>query len=118
MLSHALRVEDMTRAAEMAADWWAAKLQQGDRALFRAVLVARIDAELATFGMAWLQCDYDPRDALLDAVLAAGTECNGCMGSARGILPMKHSMRVYPHVLEPKEGYGNWTAKIPVDPQV
>lgn len=104
----------MTLAAEMAADWWAQRLAQGDRAAFKAALLPLIETKLAEYGSCFLQCDYDPQGPLLEAVRAIGIECRGCMGSAKDILPMKHSLRVTPNMLEPKEGYGRWTDPIVV----
>lgn len=104
----------MTLAAEMAADWWAERLAQGDRGAFRAALIPLIDTKLTEHGSCFLDCDYDPRGPLLAAVRAAGAECSGCMWSAEGILPMKTSLRVTPNMLEPKEGHGNWTDPIVV----
>jgi len=108
------REERIARAAEMAADWWAERLMQGDRAKFRESLRASVQRELTRHARLTLMCDYDPWDELLDAVHAAGVGCRGCFFSADGILPSKHSLYVTPDELEPKEGYGNFVAKIPV----
>lgn len=104
----------MSRAAEMAAAWWSERLAQGDRLAFRGALEPRIDADLAEHGHCWLKVDYDPQDIMLEAVRAIGIQCSGCMWSAKGILPMKTSLHVFPDRLEPKEGYGTWTETIPV----
>jgi hypothetical protein len=105
----------MSKAAEMAADWWTERLQRGDKVKFRHQLVGMIDAELAMRGRAIVAVDYDPDDILVVALLAAGLEDRRwCLLSAKDILPMKTALRVYPDRLEPKEGYGNWTAHIPV----
>lgn len=107
----------MSKAAEMAADWWTERLESGDREKFRATLLPLIEAELAAHGDCWLRCDYDPDGPLLIAVQASGhPECKGFLFSAKGILPYKHSLRVRPNELKPKEGYGNWTENIPVPP--
>ena len=95
-------------------------MQQGDREKFEAYVANAVEAEFkkcVESGISPrcnLKCDYDPWDILLDAVHAAGVECRGCMYSAEGILPMKHNLRVTPGKLEPKEGYGHWTAPITV----
>lgn len=102
------------RAARMAAEWWAERLQHGDKARFMEALQAAVEAELGERGRITLQCDHDPMGPLLEAVLAAGVECRGVLFSARGILPENHVLIVKPHELSPKEGYGAWTAKIPV----
>ena len=103
------------RAAEMAAEWWAQRLMRGDKTLFkehiRAGVLMALDAGEPGVD---LECDYDPRGLLLGAVRAAGVECPGFLFSARGILPEKHTLDVMAHKLVPKEGYGNWTAEIPV----
>lgn len=103
------------KAAQMAAKWWADRLKQGDKAAFEKVLCGLIEGELALNGRCYIEVDYDPDALLLIALEAAGVECRGCMASAEGILPMKHSLWVFPDVLKPKEGYGNWTEVIEVD---
>jgi hypothetical protein len=109
------RADIMSRAAEMAADWWTERLQRGDEQAFRAALLPLIDAELSKNGQCRLECDYDPHGPLLEAVHAAGVQCTGMMFSADGILPRKTSLLVTLATLEPKEGYGNWTDAIQVD---
>lgn len=106
----------LTKAANMAADWWTERLQAGDKAKFRAALYDSVLDALTARGHIRLECDYDPFGALLAAVRAAGLECRGFMFSGRGILPQKHSLDVWPDRLEPKEGYGNWRDPIPVKP--
>lgn len=100
--------------AKAAAQWWGERLQQGDRDAFEKSLAVQILIELETAGVCLLECDYDPRGTVLDAVRAAGVECRGWMFSARGILPQKHETIVRPGRIEPKEGYGRWTAPIEV----
>lgn len=102
------------RTAETAADWWTERLMTGDKAAFTNSLKASIEQKLRDRGSCFVECDYDPHGILLDAVRAAGLECGGFMFSARGILPQKHSTIVKPGLIEPKEGYGNWTAEIKI----
>lgn len=102
------------RAAEMAARWWGDRLQSGDRGRFEEALRPLVLADLVAHGACYLECDYDPRGHLLTAVRAAGLTCAGTMFSARGILPTKHDLDVFPDRLEPKEGYGNWLDPVPV----
>jgi hypothetical protein len=103
------------KAAEMAADWWTERLQQGDKVAFRATLVDLIDQKLEAHGNVKLQVDYDPDVLLVQALLAAGvSNRTWCMYSADGIFPCKHELWVRRHQLVPKEGYGNWTEVIPV----
>jgi hypothetical protein len=104
-----------SKAATLAAQWWADRLQQGDKDKFKTFLAEAIDREITAYGHSYTDCDYDPQGILLEALRAAGVECQGCMMSAEGILPMKHSLRAMPDCLEPKEGYGNWTEVIKVD---
>lgn len=104
----------MRKAAQMAADWWAERLRQGDREAFRADLAKRIDAALDDHGIVFTENDYDPQGILLESVRAIGIECRGFMFSGKGIFPDKHALDVTERMLTPKEGYGNWTAEIPV----
>ena len=106
--------DTIERAAQIATDWWVERLQRGDKAAFSAALKPLIEQDLREDGRCFLECDYDPREHLLIAVRAAGLECSGFLFSARGILPQKHALTVYPDRLEPKEGYGNWLDPIPV----
>jgi hypothetical protein len=77
------------RTAKLAAEWWANLLEQGDKAAFQAHLQARIADRLRERGKCIVECDYDPKDILLEAVRAAGVECLGIRFSADGILPRK-----------------------------
>ena len=101
-------------AAKAAAEWWADRLQRGDRGAFIVSLQASVLNGLERNGFVELECDYDALGPLLDAVRAAGVECRGFGFSADGILPRKHDLTVRPDRLEPKEGYENWTDHIPV----
>ena len=101
--------------AKAAADWWTARLQSGDKERFRALLEKSVLAVLNAKGRVFMECDYDPQGLLLDAVKLAGhPTCRGFMFSADGILPKKHTLDVTPGLLQPKEGYGNWTEDIKV----
>ena len=107
------------RAAQMAASWWAARLESGDKEKFKARLAELIAAGLSApeclaGGDLIIKTDYDPDDILLDALAVAGVECAGSMFSCDGILPMKTLLRVSQHRMKPKEGYGNWTAEIEI----
>lgn len=114
----------ISKAARMAAEWWAERLEQGDKEAFINALEAYVQAALddprheerlgGADGDVVLKTDYDPFGMLLEAVRAAGVECSGCMFSCRGVLPMKTMLRVNASRLRPKKGYGNWTADIPV----
>ena len=102
------------KAARIAGEWWAERLQRGDKAQFAHEVERRTLEKLEKEGRVNLNCDYDPLDILLDAVQAIGLECTGYFFSADGILPRKHELRVTATELLPKEGYGNWTTPIPV----
>lgn len=103
------------RTAEAAADWWTDRLMAGDKAAFRASLIANIEDEVRRNGWSLIECDYDPQGHLLTAVRAAGLECEGTFFSARGILPEKHETDVSAGKIIPKEGYGNWTDPILIE---
>jgi len=103
------------KAARMAGEWWACRLQQGDRCHFATEVETRVLARLQTEEIIILTCDYDPWGILLDAVRAIGLPCHGRAFSARGILPQKHELVVSAAFLKGKEGYGNWTDPIPVE---
>ena len=108
-------MDQIETAAAMATDWWADRLQSGDRSKFIETLRPLVEKDLRERGVCMLECDYDPFGHLLTAVRAAGnSECRGFLFSARGILPQKHSLDVTPGKMSPKEGYGNWTKEIPV----
>lgn len=102
------------RAAKIAAEWWASRLQSGNKLAFQQHLEQAIQSELNANGRCYTECDYDPRGILLDAVRAAGIKCQGMMFSADGILPRKHELDIEPDCLTPKEGYGNRTKEIKV----
>lgn len=111
---HATTQKQARRAAQMAAKWWGDRLRSGDREAFEEFLAMELEMALMHTPSVFLECDYDPQGILLQAVRAAGVECSGFMFSAKGILPTKHDLTVRPDRLEPKEGYGNWVAHIPV----
>lgn len=103
------------RTAQVATEWWRARLMSGDKTKFASSLKASIEAGLENNGRIGIECDYDPKGVLLDAVRAAGLECAGVTFSADGILPKKHATAITPGRIEPKEGYGNWTDPIEVE---
>lgn len=105
------------QAAKMAGQWWAERLERGDKDRFASEIEKRVGEALQTKPYVLLECDYDPQGILLEAVRAIGIECAGFMFSARGILPDKHSLTVTTITLIPKEGYGRWTTPIDVGQQ-
>lgn len=128
-------VDQISTAAKMAGDWWAERLDYtyaDKREAFSAAVAALVEQALrGEFYWTWgegkkpgdgipvsyveTEVDYDPQGLLLDAVREViDPECRGFCYSARDILPLKHSLDVKPEMLVPKEGYGNWTATIPV----
>lgn len=127
-----LTQDDINKIADYIADWWGRRLKQGDIDAFKASLKASTVEQLSRntdWPRLYLECDYDPKGPLLDAVRAAGLECSGSFFSARGILPQKHSTDIFPMKdanpefeeeaaparLITKEGYGNWNDPIPLD---
>ena len=111
--------DQIGRAAQMAGEWWAERLNDQHahrRDAFAQEVAVRVETALRAnpdFPV-FTECDYDPRGLLLEAVHAVGIECRGSFFSARGILPEKHDLTIHPDRLEPKEGYGNWLDPIPV----
>lgn len=101
-------------AARMAGEWWAERLKQGDKVRFAQEVENRTLKKLRKRGVVYLMCDYDPWDILLESVRAIGLECRGYSCSATDILPLKYELHVTATMLLPKEGYGRWTAPIPV----
>ena len=101
--------------AKRAAVWWAGKIIISDPGEFMGDLERRIELALKTEGRVRIENDYDPQGILLDAVRATvDPECRGAFFSGDGLFPRKHSTTVTPGLIEPKEGYGNWTEAIKV----
>ena len=106
-------------AAHVAGQWWADRLdpQHAEKRQAFAEAIERLVADaLKREKFVRLESDYDPQGLLLDAVREIGIECRGFLGSSDGILPRKTYILVRPDRITPKEGYGNWTAEIPVTP--
>jgi len=105
-------------ASQMAGAWWAERLDPAyarQREVFAAAVAKRCERALRKHGSCRLEVDYDPRGIMLSAVRETiNPHCRGMMFSADGVLPRKHELEVLPTALHPKEGYGNWTAVIPV----
>jgi hypothetical protein len=138
------RTDDMgklkiSRAAEMAGDWWAERLDDkhaDKRKAFAAAVAKRVQMALdGTHYWVWgeskpkevepnkvkpkeriyTESDYDPDSLLLDAVHEIiDPECRGFMFSSDDLLPRKHGLGVSHEWLYPKEGYGNHTNHIRV----
>lgn len=123
-------------AARMVGQWWAARLHDQHaekREAFATAVAKRVEQSLrGEFYWSWhgreagngsmprfvrTDCDYDPQGLLLEAVQEViDPKCPGVGFSARGILPAKHELDIDTEkwLLKPKEGYGHWTAEIPV----
>lgn len=94
--------------------WWADRWQGGaeKRAAFAASLRSQLEAYERDVPadhsgyLVMLDCDYDPKGMLLEAVRATGVECRGYLFSATGLLPSKHCVMIYPDGAEAKAGYG------------
>lgn len=118
-------------AAKMAGEWWAARLHERyaeQRAAFAAAVERRTLQELCgeCYWDSWgvrhegagyekrsrAENDYDPKDLLVEALREALP--GESKWKLRDALPRKHELDVTPDRLKPKEGYGNWTAEIPV----
>lgn len=107
-------------AALLAATWWGARLNSNHadkREAVEAAIAAVVDRELRA-NPGWrvhLECDYEPRDLLEEALNSAGFAEATPLDMMQGkVFHSKHSLDVHEDRLRPKEGYGNWTAEIPV----
>ena len=105
--------DQISAAAKMAGEWWAARLDQqyaDKRQAFACSVAKHCEAEMrASYqSQCVLQVDYDPLRAMLLAVQeTVYPDCCGSMMSATDILPMKHILVVFPYCMRPKEGYGS-----------
>lgn len=93
--------------------YWAEKLEVLEkREAFREALLRLVVREWDALSRVqlvrrvYLTVDYDPEDLLLEAVLAAGIECRGCLNSAEGIFPFKHRSKLEEGVFSVSEGRG------------
>jgi hypothetical protein len=93
--------------------WWAERwIPDATREAFRAALRLRLeafdhDAPADFLGpLVVLECDYDPKAMLFEAVRDTGTECRGFMFSAKELLPYKHCVVIRAGHAEAKAGYG------------
>jgi hypothetical protein len=94
-----MNTKEIGAVATYIANWWTERLEQGDKEAFRSYIHRYVADNLAASpGRPYLslECDYDPLGPLLEAVHAAGVECEGYSFSADGILPRKHSTDIYP----------------------
>jgi hypothetical protein len=106
----------------MAGEWWAERLDQrhaDKREAFAEAVARRCEDVLRACPDGRRECllrvDYDPHGSMLLAVKdAIDPNCSGFGFSADSILPYKHSLRVTPGLLYPKEGYGILTSPIVV----
>lgn len=107
-------------AALLAASWWGARLNPNHadkRAAVEAAIASVVDSHLrANRGFrVHLECDYEPKGLLDEALRSAGFEGVPLLDMWRGkVFPEKHDLDVYEDRLCPKEGYGNWTREIAV----
>jgi hypothetical protein len=121
-------------AAKMAGAWWAERLADEyaeARPAFAAAVEKRVLQELngecywdwhgerhdgrGYTDRSFSENDYDPHHLLIPALAEALPDLPSW--KMRKTLPTKHTLAVYADRIEPKEGYGNWTAAIPVSAQ-
>jgi len=108
------------RLAGIAARWWAERfLDQDRREEFREALVCALlkqEPKERTSPAMCVYSDYDPQDALLEAVRAIGIECRGYGFSSEGLFPMKTGITLSRKgELWAKEGYGKHPCRIDDD---
>lgn len=118
-------------AAKMAGEWWAERLHRKYaelRPAFAAAVETRVLQELrgecywdwhgvrkegvGHEDRSFSENDYDPHNLLVEALSEALPGVPDW--DLRNALPQKHTLDVTPEKLKPKEGYGNYTAEIPV----
>lgn len=121
----------INEAARLAGAWWAERLADefGDsRSAFAASVESHVRQELlgechwdwwgqrkdgvGRKGRCFTENDYDPHYCLIPALREALPGVPDW--KLRSALPTKTSLDITPEVLQPKEGYGNWTTDIPV----
>lgn len=124
-------MERIEIAAGMAGEWWAKRLaeQYADKRVAFAEAVAKRVLQELRGECYWdwhgerhegrcyqdrsrTENDYDPHNCLIPALAEALPDVPSY--KLRDALPRKHTLDVYADKLKPKEGYGNWTADIPV----
>lgn len=126
----------IARAAELAGKWWADRIrsERADSAQCEefAKVLAGLIAQTMLGEIAWkwnvrgpqssdnqprkvvnVEFDYDP-DSLLFEALARVFGEPPYPKFFSDWFPSKHHLEIRPTVIRPKEGYGNWTAAIPV----
>jgi hypothetical protein len=108
LFEHALFDE---RLANIAAQWWTDRFlieerrEEFRKALFNALL--KQEPNIGCTPAMSVYSDYDPQDALLEAVRAIGIKCPGCLWSSKGLFPMKTGLTLSPEgEIWAKEGYG------------
>jgi hypothetical protein len=105
------------RLAGIAASWWTDRFLIADRREeFREALVRELlkqEPKERTSPAMSVYSDYDPQDALLEAVRAIGIECRGHGFSSEGLFPMKTGITLSRKgELWAKEGYGKQPYRI------
>lgn len=96
-------------AAALAAEWWGARLQRGDRDGFEEALAALIDEKLVEWGEVWITCREAPDTILSQALKRAGIELRPGILSAQGVLPWAH-LKVKRDKLYPEDQNGSMRA--------
>ena len=129
-------MDQVQTAAKMAGDWWAERLSDkyADRRPALAAAVAQRVADTLNGAAYWdwlgvrcegsgkpesqcrSECDYEPKGLLASAVAEVFHDMKRweLFTSTQDLFPRKHDLRVTREALHPKEGYGQWTAKIRV----
>ena len=124
-------MDQMQKAAKMAGEWWAQRLDDkyaGQRDAFSAAVAKRVEQELrgecywdwfgiriegqGYEGRSETEFDYDPHNCLCEALAEAIPSMS--VMDLKECLPRKHHLLIYANRLVPKEGYGNWTPDVPV----
>ena len=130
-------MDKVQAAAKMAGDWWAERMaykyaeKRPDiaKAIAKRVsqtlngvaywdgLGERVEGDGKPKTHANVNCDYEPKGLLADAVQEVfGDDMPSwkLFTSSQDLFPRKHYLQVTRELLRPKEGYGNQTAEIRV----
>lgn len=129
--SERMKMEQIEVAAKMAGEWWAARLAEqfaDKRVAFAKAVETRVLQELrgecywdwhgerhegrGHKDRCFTENDYDPHYCLIPALAEALPGVPAY--KLHDALPRKHTLDVYADKMKPKEGYGSWTAHIPV----
>jgi hypothetical protein len=105
---HSKKYRKICLAAEMAAEWWAPKLNDQYRhkqLIFQKKLTELIRRDLCKYGECELWCDYNFTGVLLEALrLTVNYRFSVSNNTASYVLPYKHFMTVTKDLIRSRDG--------------